>query len=100
MMRGFADIFGPTAASSLSSADIAAFVHLSSTSMAFSHSMTIVTAGSFAEFFGDDLRAGAFRAGDFAFAMGAYIRSRPSHCQPEALNDETGPLEPRPHGGS
>src|SRR3954466_11684857 len=46
MIRGFAVIRGATSAISRSSADIAAPVHLSWTSIAFSHSITIVTAGS------------------------------------------------------
>src|SRR6185503_11702283 len=45
MIRGFAAIFGATSAISRSSAAIAALVHLSSTSIAFSHSITMVTAG-------------------------------------------------------
>src|SRR4029078_10431398 len=45
MMRGLALMRGATSAISRSSADMAAPVHLSSTSMAFSHSMTMVTAG-------------------------------------------------------
>src|SRR5690348_16000982 len=45
MMRGFAAMRGATSAISRSSAAIAAPVHLSSTSIAFSHSITMVTAG-------------------------------------------------------
>jgi hypothetical protein len=46
MIRGLALIRGATAAISRSKAAMAADVHLSWTSIAFSHSMTIVTAGS------------------------------------------------------
>src|SRR4029079_11067448 len=46
MMRGLALMRGPTSAISRSSAAIATPVHLSSTSIAFSHSMTIVTGES------------------------------------------------------
>jgi hypothetical protein len=46
VILGFAAILGATAAISRCNAAIAARVHLSSTSIAFSHSMTIVTAGS------------------------------------------------------
>ena len=46
MIRGFAVMRGATSAISRSSAAIAARVHLSSTSIAFSHSITIVTCGS------------------------------------------------------
>src|SRR5690348_4838663 len=46
MIRGFAAMRGATSAISRSSAAIAADVHLSSTSIAFSHSITTVTAGT------------------------------------------------------
>jgi hypothetical protein len=54
---------GATLSSSRSNAAIAALVHLSSTSIAFSHSMTMVTGGSFVpeEVFAT-LVAGAFAA--------------------------------------
>src|SRR4051812_35234281 len=101
MTRGFAARRGATAASSRSRPDIAARVHLSSTSMAFSHSITMVIAGSVEDAFaGGDRLAGAlleatgFAAAFFAgarlvgvlvdvFAMGRHI-SRGFHpCQPD-----------------